>query len=101
MDVDRLGGYDGMLFMFGQPVSASFYMYMTRLPLSIAFFGSTGAFVSAADMPPCTAQNASDCPLYHAEAPYVNALEVSQGGLPALGIGPDSRIATGAACERP
>jgi uncharacterized membrane protein (UPF0127 family) len=100
MEVDGLGGYDGMLFTFDQPTSGSFYMYKTRLPLSIAFFESTGAFVSATDMPPCTAEHAGDCPLYQADAPYVNALEVPMGGLAALGVGPGSRITTGGRCER-
>src|SRR5262245_34400675 len=30
-----LGGYDGMLFRFGQQTTANFYMLKTRLPLSI------------------------------------------------------------------
>jgi uncharacterized membrane protein (UPF0127 family) len=101
MNVDSLGAYDGMLFRFDRPTQSAFYMFMTRLPLSIAFFADGGAFVSATDMPPCTAQVAGDCPLYRADGPYVDALEVPMGGLPAIGIGSGSRIATGASCERP
>jgi uncharacterized membrane protein (UPF0127 family) len=100
MEVDSLGGYDGMLFRFDRTNSASFYMYKTRLALSIAFFAAGGPFVSATDMPPCTADDGADCPLYRADAPYIDALEVPLGGLGALGVGPGSRIATGAACSR-
>jgi len=100
MDVDSLGGYDGMLFRFASPTNAQFYMFQTRLPLSIAFFGDGGAFVSSADMPPCTASRPGDCPLYDAAARYVDALEVAMGGLAALGIGAGSSIATGPSCTR-
>ena len=100
MDVDSLGGYDGMLFRFGSPTNAQFYMFQTRLPLSIAFFADGGAFASSADMPPCTASRPGDCPLYDAAARYVDALEVPMGGLAALGIGARSSIATGGACTR-
>jgi uncharacterized protein len=100
MDVDSLGGYDGMLFRFGSPTKAQFYMFQTRLPLSIAFFADGGKFVSSTDMPPCTASRPGDCPLYDAAAPYLDALEVPMGGLAALGIGAGSSIATGPACTR-
>jgi len=100
MDVDSLGGYDGMIFRFDRPTTARFYMFQTQLPLSIAFFAAWGSFVSATDMPPCTADRGSDCPLYRADAPYVDALEVPMGGLAALGVGTGSTITAGAACAR-
>jgi uncharacterized membrane protein (UPF0127 family) len=100
MDVDNLGGYDGMIFRFGAPTSAQFYMYRTRLPLSVAFFDGTGAFVSSRDMAPCTATTGSDCPVYAAAGRYVDALEVVQGGLAPLGIGPGARIDVGGQCSR-
>jgi uncharacterized membrane protein (UPF0127 family) len=55
------------------------------LPLSIAFFDQGGAFVSSADMAPCTAATGSECPLYGATGPYSEALEVVQGDLGRLG----------------
>jgi hypothetical protein len=75
-------------------------MYRTRLPLSIAFFDADGAFVSNADMPPCTASKSGDCPLYDATGPYKDALEAVQGALPGLGIAAGSRIAVGGDCKR-
>ena len=100
MDVDNLGGYDGMIFRFDSPIEAMFYMYRTRLPLSIAFFDRDGRYVSASDMPPCTATRARDCPVYGAARPYTDALEVPQGGLGALGVAAGSRIDVGGACSR-
>jgi uncharacterized membrane protein (UPF0127 family) len=100
MGVDNLGGYDGMLFTFDSPTSDSFYMFQTRLPLSIAFFAKGGGFISAADMPPCTADRPGNCPLYSAKAAYVDALEVPMGGLGALAVGPGSSIAPGPKCQR-
>jgi uncharacterized membrane protein (UPF0127 family) len=86
----KLGGYDGMLFRFSTPQSGAFYMKNTPMPLTIAFLGEGGAFVSETDMAPCLGQE--DCPLYYAAAPYLNALEVPQGYLPKLRITPDATV---------
>ena len=87
MGQDDLLGYDGMVFRFDAPVAAAFYMYKTLIPLSVAFFDETGAFVSAADMEPCPAEEPGDCPTYPAARPIVHALEVLKGGLGERGIG--------------
>jgi uncharacterized membrane protein (UPF0127 family) len=87
---DDLRGYDGMVFRFDEPSTSRFTMLDTRIPLSIAFFDEDGAFVSARDMEPCPP--GTDCPSYAAEAPYLHALEVEQGGLAALGIGEGARL---------
>ena len=44
-------------------------------------------------MPPCGDQPI--CPTYAADGPYRYALEVPQGGLPRLGIGPGTRLVVG------
>jgi uncharacterized membrane protein (UPF0127 family) len=94
-----LRGYDGMLFRFDEPTDARFYMFHTLIPLSIAFFDDTGAYVSQTDMPVCTADDPGSCPTYPAAKPYVHALEVPAGGLAALGIGPGATVAvTDGAC---
>lgn len=98
MNQTDLGGYDGMLFQFDAPESGGFWMKNTVLPLSIAYFGEDGLLVSTADMDPCP-PDVEDCPSYDAAAPYVWALEVPQGGLDELGVGPGSRITTTASCR--
>ncbi|MGH9276542.1 MAG: DUF192 domain-containing protein [Acidimicrobiales bacterium] len=96
MNRSDLSGYDGMLFVFPADTSSTFYMKDTPLALSIAWFDEAGRFVSSTDMQPCL--NRPDCPLYAATGPYRYALEVAQGGLPALGIGPGSLISVGGPC---
>jgi uncharacterized membrane protein (UPF0127 family) len=91
MGQDDLAGYDAMVFRFDEPSTAEFTMQATRIPLSIAFFDADGAFVSSRDMDPCPPGTA-DCPTYAAEGPYLHALEVEQGALPSLGIGPGARL---------
>lgn len=101
MKVDTLGGYDGMLFRFGEPSSGAFYMFQTVLALSIAFFDDGGGFVSSTDMAPCTEASGSSCPLYTATGPYTDAVEVVQGDLGRLGALPGSRLeVTDVQCAR-
>lgn len=92
MGQEDLRGYDGMVFRFESPGRPAFYMYRTSIPLTVAFFDESGAFVNAADMEPCPAEDGSDCPTYPAAAPVVLALEVPKGGLGALGIGEGSTL---------
>ena len=84
MGVTDLGGADGMVFQFGSPVVTQFWMRDTVMPLSIAFYAEDGSFVSATDMDPCLTGPADACARYAATGPYVNAIEVPQGGLEAL-----------------
>jgi len=91
-----LAGYDGMVFRFPAPTTSAFFMRNTPLPLSIAWFDRDGGFVASADMAPCP--DRPDCPLYAPDRPYLTALEVTRGGLKALGIGPGSSIASAGAC---
>lgn len=96
MERADLGGYDGMLFRFPADTTTGFHMTNTPLPLSIAFFDAAGGFVSATDMAPCIDQ--PSCPTYGPDRPYRYALEVPQGDLPRLGIGPETRLVTAVAC---
>ena len=93
MEVDSLGGYDGMLFSFEGESFGAFYMLQTRIPLSIAFIAADGSFVSSTDMEPCPDDDDDPpCPRYAPDAPYLMALEVPQGGLDELGIGPGATV---------
>jgi uncharacterized membrane protein (UPF0127 family) len=92
MGVTDLGGADGMVFRFASPVTTQFWMRDTVMPLSIAFYASDGSFVSATDMEPCLTGPADACARYAAAAPYVNAIEVPEGGLEALLMTEGSRL---------
>ena len=96
MNRTDIGGYDGMLFKFAADTNTAFYMKDTPLPLSIAFFDAAGQFVSTTDMAPCIHQ--ASCPTYPAARPYRWALEVPQGALPRLAIGPGTRLVAGGPC---
>jgi uncharacterized protein len=91
MDQDDLRGYDAMVFRQEQPVAPAFTMRGTRIPLSVAFFDEDGIFISSRDMEPCP-RGEADCPSYAAEEPHLHALEVAQGDLSELGIGPGARL---------
>jgi uncharacterized membrane protein (UPF0127 family) len=92
MGVTDLGDASGMVFRFDEPLVGSFYMFQTPTPLSIAWFAPGGDHVGSADMAPCLDTAAGDCPLYSPGLDYDLALEVFQGGLDALGVGPGARL---------
>ncbi|MGH9225201.1 MAG: DUF192 domain-containing protein [Acidimicrobiales bacterium] len=96
MNRTDLAGHDGMLFVFDSNTTGSFWMKDTIMPLSIAWFAAGGALVSTADMTPCVT---ATCPTYSPAGAYRYALEVQQGGLGALGIGPGAAISIGGACS--
>lgn len=89
MHVTDLGGADGMAFRYGAPHTGNFWMKNTVLPLSIAFFDPSGAYMSEFDMEPCLE---TSCPRYRTPPYFVIAVETLQSGLPDLGIGPDSTL---------
>jgi uncharacterized membrane protein (UPF0127 family) len=67
---------DGMAFVFDDPVTTTFWMKDTLIPLSVAFVGEDGRVVSIADMEPC---EADPCPTYAATGPYTLAVEANLG----------------------
>ena len=81
MNVADLGDLDGMLFVWDEPTTGTFWMEDTPLPLDIAFFDGDGAWVDNLTMPLCTTE---DCPNYSAQAPYRYAIEVLESGFAAL-----------------
>jgi len=92
MGVTDLGDAVGMAFLFEEASAGSFYMFQTPSPLSIAWFSPDGDHVGSADMEPCVDTPAGECPLYSPDAPYDLAIEVFDGGLEPLGLGPGSRV---------
>jgi uncharacterized membrane protein (UPF0127 family) len=90
MGVTDLGDPVGMVFRFDEPTDGPFYMFQTPTPLSIAWFDD--ALVGSTDMAPCLDLPAGDCPRYSPGAEYDLALEVFEGGLADLGVGPGSQL---------
>jgi hypothetical protein len=80
-------------------LEARFYMFATRLPLSIAFLAGDGAVVSTADMDPCPASDPAACPLTSSAARYTDAVEVLRGELTLLGFVDGARATFGSACR--
>lgn len=92
-----LGGYDAMVFAFPADVRSSFYTFDVGFPLSIAWFGGDGTYLSGTDMPTCPLDQAH-CPLYASPVSYRYAVETQAGGMTALGIAQGSSISVGGAC---
>jgi hypothetical protein len=79
-----LGADGGMVFVFeAGPMTDRFWMKDTQIPLSIAFWDADGSILAIHDMDPC---KADACPTFGAPAPYVGALEVTQGFFEEHGI---------------
>lgn len=97
MGVRSLDRFAGMTFVFSAPTSVLFYMKNTVIPLSLAWFDSTGAYIGSAVMPVCPPGTV--CPTYAAGRPFSLALEVPAGGLGALGIGPGSSVQLAGPCS--
>ncbi len=79
----------GMIFLFDeeQPPEGVFWMYRTRIPLSIAFIQPDGTIGSIREMEPCTSDYPQWCPNYEAGVPYTAALEANGGFFAERGIG--------------
>lgn len=89
MDRETLDPYDGMAFVWDEPVQASFWMKDTRIPLSIAFWDADGEIVAMFDMDPC---EDDPCPSYAPDGAVLGAVEVDQGRLEAEGIELGDRV---------
>jgi uncharacterized membrane protein (UPF0127 family) len=89
-------GYDGMVFGWRGVTETQFYMKNTPMPLSVAWFGADGRFLASVDMKPCL--RSATCPTYSPRVAYEYALEVPQGRLGAVGVGPGSMLKVGGPC---
>ena len=76
MGVESLPADEGMAFVFDEPVSSTFWMKDTLIPLSIAFVGEGDRVIGVRDMQPC---EADPCPSYGVDEPYVLAVEANLG----------------------
>jgi uncharacterized membrane protein (UPF0127 family) len=78
---ERLGPYDGMLFVYEAPSTSSFTMSGVPVPLDIGFYGGRGRRVDREELEPCPQADAS-CPPYSSGSRYRFALETLRGELP-------------------
>jgi uncharacterized membrane protein (UPF0127 family) len=76
----------GMLFVFPQATTLSFWMQNTYLALSIAFLDDSGTIINIEDMKPLTTDT------HHSARPARYALEMNQGWFKKRGIKPGDRI---------
>lgn len=88
MERDEIGDADGMLFVWDHDVDSGFFMYETRIPLTIGWYLADGSPVGRADMEPCPARDPDGCPEYLAGGRYRYALEVDAGSLGPGALGP-------------
>jgi uncharacterized membrane protein (UPF0127 family) len=77
---EQLGKDQGMLFVYGEEETLSFWMKNTCLPLSIAFIDKKGRIVDIQDMQPFSLQT------YVSAYPAKYALEMNQGWFKRNGI---------------
>ena len=83
MGRESLSPYDGMAFVWDEPIQSSFWMKDTLIPLSIAFWDEDGRIISILDMDPCTGD---PCPSYGPGEPFIGAVEVDKGTLGRAGV---------------
>ena len=93
MGRETLSPYDGMAFVWTEPVHGSFWMKDTLIPLSVAFWDQQGRIVSIMDMEPC---RQDPCPTYGPDTPFVGAVEVAKGGLERRGVAVGDTVDLGA-----
>lgn len=74
-----LGGYDGMLFSYGDsPGSGGFWMRNTRIPLTGVFYDAEGEFLGSFAMVPCPdATSDAACPRYGPDEPFTTVIELA------------------------
>jgi uncharacterized protein len=83
MGRENLSPYDGMAFVWEEPLVTTFWMKDTLIPLSIAFWDADGRIISILDMDPCTED---PCPSYGPGEPFVGAVEVARGTFERHGV---------------
>ena len=76
-----IGPYDGMLFVYAEPIDGAFPMSTVPVPLEIGFYTADGTPVSRRHMKPCPRAEA-ECPSYRSTGPFTYALETLTGELP-------------------
>jgi|SRR5262245_28068985 len=87
MDRDSVPAGTGMIFVFPRAERGAFWMYGTRVPLSIVW-AAGGRVVGMAEMAPCRSPDSADCPTYPSPQPFDTAVEAPGGTFTAAGVKP-------------
>jgi uncharacterized protein len=74
-----LGQTEGMIFHFEESGYQTFWMYNTRIPLTIIFLDDRLVIVDIQDMQPCVQSNPDLCRTYTSRGVARHAIEVNQG----------------------
>jgi uncharacterized membrane protein (UPF0127 family) len=70
---------DAMIFYFDESAYHTFWMYNTRIPLTVIFLDDRLKIVDMKSMSPCLEKNADLCPTYTSRGLARYAIEVNQG----------------------
>lgn len=87
-----LGPREAMIFVYDEPAYHSFWMYNTRIPLTVIFIDKDFTIVDMQDMAPCIGKEPSVCPHYTPKRAAQYAIEVNQGFTARHGIKVGDRI---------
>ncbi|CAN5221329.1 hypothetical protein BH18ACT5_BH18ACT5_05830 [soil metagenome] len=83
MDVDDVGDFLGLLFVWEEEINTGFFMKDTLMPLDLFFYGASGDLVDQVSLVPCGEE---PCPVYVSDARFQWVLETPAGNLaPPLG----------------
>jgi uncharacterized protein len=87
-----LGKKEGMIFRFEENGYLTFWMYNTKIPLTIVFLNEKLQIVDIQDMLPCLQKGADLCKTYTSKGLARYAIELNQGFTDRYGIGVGDQV---------
>jgi uncharacterized membrane protein (UPF0127 family) len=88
-----LGEKEAMIFYFDESAYHTFWMYNTRIPLTVIFLDEGLKVVDMKNMSPCPEKNSDLCPIYASQGLARYAIEVNQGFVGKYSIKIGDRVA--------
>jgi uncharacterized membrane protein (UPF0127 family) len=74
-----MGELEAMIFSFEESARQTFWMYHTRIPLTVIFLDDGLKIVDIQNMAPCPGEDPGACPVYTSRVNARHAIEVNQG----------------------